>query len=41
MHVKRMELVCLIEDKSPNDIWVIGIDKLALIKLGEKRKTHY
>jgi len=29
--VKQMQVVCLIEDKDPNDVWIIGVDDLELI----------
>lgn len=30
MKVKQLEVVCLVEDKSPHDVWVIGADTVEL-----------
>ena len=29
--VRTMQIVCLIEDKDPHDLWIIGVDDLELI----------
>lgn len=32
--VKSLNLVCLIEDRPPFDIWVIGVDQLSIVEFG-------